>query len=267
MLGELKTQRGQQRDYLSGPPGSGKTLLLILRARTFLADSADHHVIVINMYRGAEGRAIGEHVHKSIGAGDCFKGRVHPLPVDVGELTLDAFVQKVRGLYPGFDERKTLFVIDEIYMESFWSDILVSFTERFPSSSVLCAGLFSKNPQGFQEHPLDVIHRCPPSIQCLLYHVDWSDERKKTYVKDCGHTRELSTNGPTPLCVRHKHHGGGRIAECMKCAVELADVLEKEGLVRASSSSSLEGEAACAPAAAAGIGVCVCVCVLSLIHI
>ena len=256
---ELQTK--MRWNYLSGPPGSGKTLLLTLKSRTFLAEWKDHHVIVINMYRGAEGRAIGEHVYNSICSEGIFQGRVHLLPVDVAKLTLDTFVKKVKDLFPEFDEKNTLFVIDEIYIESFWSDILVSFSEQFPNSKVLCAGLFSKNPQGFQEHPLDVVHRCPPSVQNLLYSVDWEDARKEKYVRDYGYAREMSTNGPTPLCVRHELHvAGGSVADCLQCAAELSAVLKKEGLVEPSSSAE---EGACA---SPGIDFCFCFLLVGMVH-
>ncbi|XP_070176073.1 uncharacterized protein [Littorina saxatilis] len=234
-----------QRSYISGPPGAGKTLLLVLGSRTFLAESKKRHVIVVNMYRGAEGRAIGNNVYEGINAGQFFQGRVHCLPVDVNELTSKTFTEEAKTKCPGVDERDMLFVVDEIYIEDFWRCILDSFEEAFTSSIVLCAGLFSRTPKGFHEHCLDIVHRCPPSVQSLLYQVDWSEERKRAYVMDYGHRRETSTNGPTPLCVRHdKHDQGVAVSNCQHCALELFQILSEEGLV---STRGDDGGACAAP--------------------
>lgn len=69
--------------------------------------------------------------------------------------------------------KDVLFLVDEIYIESFWEEITSAFSGEFSDSEVWCAGLFSKNPSGFEEHNLDVVLRCPPAVQNLLYHVDW----------------------------------------------------------------------------------------------
>lgn len=52
------------RCYLSGPPGSGKTVLLMLRARQFVQQGG--HVVIVNMYRGAAGRAIGHYISEAV---------------------------------------------------------------------------------------------------------------------------------------------------------------------------------------------------------
>ena len=69
--------------------------------------------------------------------------------------------------------KDVLFLVDEIYIESFWEEITGAFSGEFAESEVWCAGLFSKNPAGFEEHALDFVLRCPPAVQNLLYHVDW----------------------------------------------------------------------------------------------
>ena len=69
--------------------------------------------------------------------------------------------------------KDVLFLVDEIYIESFWEEITEAFSGEFAKSEVWCAGLFSENPKGFAERALDFVLRCPPAVQNLLYHVDW----------------------------------------------------------------------------------------------
>nr|KAG5689874.1 hypothetical protein BaRGS_002385 [Batillaria attramentaria] len=207
------------RAHFSGPPGSGKTLLLVLEARTFLADSADHQVVVLNMYRGAEGRAIGKQIYRNIkgSSGSEFENRVFHLQFDVnGGGDFDAEVNNLLGPVARKEEipmHNLMFVVDEIYVADFWKQILVSFDHGFAACHVLTAGLFSSAPPGFAELELEVVHRCPPSVQNLLFHVDWKEERRRHYVRDTG-IPEVATNGPTPLCIRHQLHVAGDGSLC-----------------------------------------------------
>nr|KAG5689875.1 hypothetical protein BaRGS_002386 [Batillaria attramentaria] len=87
-----------------------------------------------------------------------------------------------------------------------------------------------QKPTGFEEHPLYLVHRCPPSVQNLLYHVDWDDTRKEQYKRDA-EAAQMPTNGPIPLCIRHEVHAPVSVTECRQCAKELAQVLKNEKLV------------------------------------
>ncbi|KAK7474078.1 hypothetical protein BaRGS_00034684 [Batillaria attramentaria] len=230
-----KESKKRQRVYLSGPPGSGKTLLLVLKGRAFLAESDKHNVIVLNMYRGAQGRAIGKVIFDAVTGnldGSC-KQRVHHVRVNVSE-DVQTFVKKIKDLSKnkGFGMGEAFFIVDEICVEDYWQDILVTFGEsgEFSDSSVWCAGLFSQKPTGFEEHPLYLVHRCPPSVQNLLYHVDWDDTRKEQYKRDA-EAAQMPTNGPIPLCIRHEVHAPVSVTECRQCAKELAQVLKNEKLV------------------------------------
>nr|KAG5710643.1 hypothetical protein BaRGS_013289 [Batillaria attramentaria] len=231
---KISDPKETKRVYLSGPPGSGKTVLLTSKARSFLETSEKHHVIVLNMYRGAAGRAIGERIFTAVSSGGK-KQRVHKVDVDVTEGSFDKanFVKGVKRLNPGSKHwlKNALFIVDEIYVESFWQKILNAFKSEFSESSVWCAGLFSRTPTGFREYKLYCVYRCPPSVQNLLYQVDWDDTRKTFYKRDAEQA-EVPTNGPIPLCILHEKHANVSVTECVQCAEELAVVLNDKKLAQ-----------------------------------
>ena len=68
----------------------------MFKGHTFLKQSPDNHVIVVNMYRGAEGRAVGQYTYDALVSTEGFRRRVHLLQIDVG--TAQNFVEKVNEI-------------------------------------------------------------------------------------------------------------------------------------------------------------------------
>ncbi|PVD21968.1 hypothetical protein C0Q70_17771 [Pomacea canaliculata] len=234
----LKTRASDKRVYLCGPPGSGKTLLLIMRARMFLCETKLHHVVVLNLYRGAKGRVIGSHIMKALCRPDdtyghgvaVVKSRVHHVCLDLNDDV--SIVQVVRQTLPSDVEMKdVLFIIDEVLPERYWQNILLALGAGLRNCHVWCAGLSSNAPKGLsgcQTSSLSLVLRCPPSVQNVLQRVDWEDQRKRAYRGDADNPN-VASNGPAPLSIRHERHQGGvTVAECAKCAEELASLLQHE---------------------------------------
>ena len=221
--------------------------MLILKGRNFLVKSDSHHVIVLNVYRGEEGLPIGFHIFKAIenGCESSKTNRVHHLQINLNdELSKDTFVGKVSKLYPKMMQNKSqiLFLVDEIFPEKYWKSILASFYEDFKECSVWCSdGLVprelstpsNENDIKMKENTLHGILRLPPAVQSVLYHADWDENRRRLYAPDAGKRLEVPTNGPLPVCVRHKDHIKrlDKITDCRQCAEELVGLLKKMKLL------------------------------------
>ncbi|XP_005112970.1 uncharacterized protein LOC101862552 [Aplysia californica] len=231
--------------YLCGPPGSGKTVVLAQKAKRWItdnlsgagaADGGYRCVVVVNMYRGDKGRAIGLQLVKSItwAPGEEEQKRLaeHCLQaaIDVDNFKRDKFVRSVKRKWP---EDKTncganiLFLVDETYVKDYWIEVFNSLMEEFPQSSVWCAGLYGSKPEDFTEMKLTKVIRCPPKVQQLLHHIDWDEERKKCYVRDST-AESFITDGPDILTVRHRLHPNSEAIlphNCRHCGQELVYVL------------------------------------------
>ena len=251
--------------------------MLILKARHFLSggtdaqhsastgspkrkapriQAQDRRVVVLDLYRGVKGRPIGMHVFDAIknasDVGD--SSRVHRIAFDVNDNASQIhFVGKVEGTARNITPTDTLFILDEVLPENCWSGILKALSKEFAKSQVWCAdGLLPQRLSGFQDVCMPFIFRMPPTVQKLLYHADWDEDRKGYYSPDActqhnnatasmpssiqkaswgggagsGVQYHLTTNGPTPLCVLHEFHSFSKVLDCEQCANELAELLE-----------------------------------------
>ena len=215
--------------HLSGPPGSGRTTMLILKARKFLKEDSSHDVIVLNMYRGAKGRPVGWKIHEAIASAD--SSRTHRIEIDVDKWSSSDFVKDIeRCVNCREDTDNLLFVIDEILPEEYCQDLWETLTSHFKDSWIWCAdGLIPVELNQFNsEHgvklvQLDSILRIPPSVQSVLYHAGWQQ-----YKPDAEMQHAVPTNGPTPVRVQHeKDHGNGLIKDCTQCSDELVKLLKR----------------------------------------
>ncbi|KAK7095140.1 hypothetical protein V1264_006586 [Littorina saxatilis] len=177
------------RVHVKGPPGSGRTTLLILKAMQFLkatgtpsqsTRSKSCHVIVVNVYRGSKGRPIGFHITNTIQ--DSYEGtfhdKVHHLPIDILDMQ-ESFVDQVNKLFPAGDKKPdwkdVLFIVDEMLDPvHYWSEIFSALQNDFKDSPVWCAdGLMSNNmpgDSGFTALTTECMYACqyPSRRSCIM---------------------------------------------------------------------------------------------------
>ena len=135
-----------------------------------------------------------------------FSDSVHVVDVDIATSAFDQgqFENDIRHrLSRDVKPTDVMFVVDEIYVKEYWSDVLDVLNEGFPGCHIWCAGLYSRNPPGFEQEDLLHVLRCPPVVQKVLYAVDWDPKRRASYMlnTDCS---GVYTAGLSPLSVRHQ---------------------------------------------------------------
>ncbi|KAK6978767.1 hypothetical protein BgiMline_019703, partial [Biomphalaria glabrata] len=237
-----RTQKGYidqnvKLGYLSGPPGSGKTVVLTIRARRWIMDTGNY-VVVVNMYRGESGRAIGKKILKSIV--EHSKEEKHKellqhcleIELDVDNFNRAQFVDKVRSRWKDIGPcgEKIMFLVDETYVERYWTNVFTVLREDFKESSMWCAGLYGEQPKNFYSMKLQEVIRCPPKIQHVLSLIDWNEERKACYILDST-TASLPTDGPPVLTIRHSEHEGFahiHPSQCHLCGQQLLYLLQDQ---------------------------------------
>ncbi|BFZ19924.1 hypothetical protein BsWGS_22962 [Bradybaena similaris] len=225
--------------YLCGPPGSGKTVVLSLRARRWILNDGNF-VVVVNMYRGAAGRAIGKQILKTITENSdehkesTLKRHTMEIGVDVSTniFQKQEFVNKIRSKWGdeiGECGERILFIVDETYVQSYWNCVFQTLRQEFASSAMWCAGLYGKQPDAFTSLQLTKVIRCPPNVQLVLSLVDWVEERRRCYITDST-VAALPTNGPHVLTVRHHKHTEYAIlppAQCPLCGLDLVHIFKR----------------------------------------
>ena len=132
--------------------------------------------------------------------------RVHSVDVDIDSPSFSgaAFEASLRQCLPA--DVKTddvMFVVDEIYVKEYWSGVLDVLDRGFRGCHIWCAGLYSRNPPGFEQEDLQDVLRCPPMVQKVLHAVDWDEGRRNCYRLNAD-SFGVYTPGLTPLSVRHQ---------------------------------------------------------------
>lgn len=227
---------------LVGPPGSGKTVMLILKARLFLQEDTDNHVIVVNLRQHSHVDIVGKVIVDKIKEADIMKFEKRVSSVDIDAISEDiCFISKLFHLKNRVEVslRNMMFVINSAHASPGWHQV---FSPFFKDSVIWCASISDQNIEltDFEMVFLNIVYRCSPAVQRILYHVDPDEKRKMFYTYDTVHT-EVPTNGPTVLCIRHNSHDHDvAVIHCPLCARELVYLLQNKLQVFDRSVSSSE---------------------------
>ncbi|BFZ25574.1 hypothetical protein BsWGS_28613 [Bradybaena similaris] len=207
--------------YLWGPAGSGKTLLLSLKGRQWLR--RDCNVAILNTRLGSRGRTVGQVIETTINKTEGLKRKVMRIDLDLmdNEETLYSIVSEhVKG-------ETFHFLLDEVAWVKETEKLLQLLKRCCPYSRIWCAGMLIEcQPQGFEAGRLEVILRCPPSVQRVLRIVDNRDDRCQLYKLDSAKAG-LSTDGLKAFFVIHSKHGDPSVQpyDCRICGQELSNIM------------------------------------------
>ncbi|XP_076447942.1 uncharacterized protein LOC143284797 isoform X2 [Babylonia areolata] len=222
---ELLAQPSLHRLWLTGPMGSGKTLMLQLKGRHWLKEG--RRVIVINVRIASRGRPQGHVLEESIRRG--MDGHSGPGSVERHDVALDElqFESLQRKLAAGGPTQNACFVVDEVLTDM--SVIGQTLAQHYPNCPIWCVATYvAPVPKAFFSFKLGSVLRSPPSVQLMLKELDLNPNHKFAYMTRSA-TRGLPCDGPPIIFIEHfKHNTQVRHLDCSQCANELADILENK---------------------------------------
>ncbi|XP_025104843.1 uncharacterized protein LOC112570549 [Pomacea canaliculata] len=209
------------RVCLTGPMGSGKTLLLQLKGRQWLAEG--RRVVILNVRTSGRGRAVGYALEEAIVRQDgesASTGTVERHDLAIAETSLE---QLAARLQVSGSVEDICFILDELTKQTF--DFVLQLAGRYPDCPVWCVAMFLHSPlQGFRHFRLGDVLRSPPSVQLLLRQLDLNPYHHKAYTTRSA-ARGLPCDGPPIILIQHRlHDPSTRPLHCHQCAIELADI-------------------------------------------
>ncbi|XP_070209639.1 uncharacterized protein [Littorina saxatilis] len=222
----ILADRASTHVVLSGPMGSGKTLMLQLKGRQWASERK--RVIILNVRNSARGRPTGFLLEEAI--------KRHTEEVQSGSVerydhALDDFKMETFAADLKLDSTDNLgFLLDELTRNTF--RLVTELRERFPNATIWCSNMNCRGvPEGFCLYRLTDCLRCPPSVQLLLKELDLNPLNKGVYTTRSA-VRGLPCDGPPCIFIYHKDHNTDvRASDCVQCADRLVDILHNLGLV------------------------------------
>ncbi|BFZ24434.1 hypothetical protein BsWGS_27473 [Bradybaena similaris] len=179
-----------RRMYLYGPPGCGKTLLLMLKAREWLLSGQP--VILVNSRPGSlEGYPYAYGVYKRLQEmmAQLKVESYHLLMIRIDSLHFRA--EDLAGVMPS-----CCVIMDEV---SASCHAIIEHLCCLQVRYIWCAGLFEDDRPNtahtFTSHKMDKIIRCPPVIQSILKHIERDVKLQKPY-KDIYQSYFLERGSP-----------------------------------------------------------------------
>ncbi|KAL8588541.1 hypothetical protein ACOMHN_058440 [Nucella lapillus] len=223
---DLLGQPALQRMWLTGPMGSGKTLMLQLKGRQWLKEG--RRVVVINVRNASRGRPQGHVLERSIRRGDSSTGSGMGT-VERHDIALDEFSFEVlkKELEAAGPMEGACFVVDEVLSDMSYMGLTLA--DHYPRCPIWCAASYlAPVPKAFSTFTLGAVIRNPPSVQLMLKEIDLNPQHQSAYTTRSA-ARGLPCDGPPIIFIDHtKHDTHVRHLDCQQCADDLADVFEHQ---------------------------------------
>ncbi|KAK7116037.1 uncharacterized protein [Littorina saxatilis] len=222
----ILADRASTHVVLSGPMGSGKTLMLQLKGRQWASERK--RVIILNVRNSARGRPTGFLLEEAIKrhTEEVQSGTVERYNRALDDFKMETFAADLKQ---GSTDNLG-FLLDELTRNTF--RLVTELRERFPNATIWCSNMNCRGvPEGFCLYRLTDCLRCPPSVQLLLKELDLNPLNKGVYTTRSA-VRGLPCDGPPCIFIYHKEHNTDvRASDCVQCADRLVDILHNLGLV------------------------------------
>ncbi|KAK7487364.1 hypothetical protein BaRGS_00021453 [Batillaria attramentaria] len=212
--------------YMHGVMGSGKSVMLTLKSRHWLASGSD--VIIVNVSYDAPGSPIGYALLEAINGvfeDDAEHKKAKIVNLRLSEFSKERFVADILSACQPADVKNVNFILDEVY--DAYGQIVDVIREHFPHAHIWAAGLMGQNtPKGFHSVEMLKVLRSPPAVQRVLASTDYEEKRRALYTIN-GALEGLPSEGPEPKFILHeKHHSSSQLSplDCSACGEDAIQI-------------------------------------------